>query len=298
MESSITKNNNNAIIVSDDIKVYGDITLSDIRQSQLVPTIKEVILARYNDVPIKDLDSNEAGHKIKTLINVTLFESGFKTDNIEELIKFVVRDIFIDFQLNTLTEISLAFRKGVRGDYGDIMGMSVRTFYNWIRQYNEETRTEAFKSLKNIESNYHKPKPISKEEIDRIHEEWLNTFINTFDKYRKGEISYIVDLNNSFYNYCVKHGIGHLTNQEKRDMVEKAKEFLARKYNRMNARSQNDINVFSNYIYMIDRDEIDGKLKDELIITAKNLSLNLIFDKLINKNIHLKDCIEFAKQHY
>jgi hypothetical protein len=178
--------------------VYGDLTLSDIKSSNVYN--KEVIIAKYGEKQIKDLDANFSGEKLKAIINLTIFESGFKIENISEIIIMVIKDIFSDFSFMTLSEVSLSFRKGVRGELGDFMGLSVRTFYFWLKQYNQY-KLDYLKQLQNIKKE---EPPVSEEKKKEVRRIWLKTFVDDFEQYKKTKVSEVMDFRNMFYDYCVE----------------------------------------------------------------------------------------------
>ena len=68
------QDNNNSLIVNginDNSKVWGEITIADIKESNIGIENREILLARFNEQAIKDLDANMAGNRLKEIINLT-----------------------------------------------------------------------------------------------------------------------------------------------------------------------------------------------------------------------------------
>lgn len=296
MPTQLTTFNTTLSILPEEQKVLGEIRLIDIKQSTIPQTTKDVILAGFSEKTISQLDPKDAGQKITTLMSVALFEVNYKADNIEELVKLTVRDIFLDFGHNTLSEISIAYRKGVRGEYGEFMGMSVRTFYNWIKCFNEETKPEAFRNLAMLKAKYDVPKEPTREEKIKLHKEWLDNFVDIFRKYKLGKITEPTDFGNVFYHYCIEHGIAFFTSKERIALYEKAKVAIKNKYNRANASSEIERQKFSELFKMIDHDNISNSLNNEIISHAKLLAIPIIFDRLIEKNLELEEMVKVVER--
>ena len=275
--------------INENSKVWGDITISDIKESKIGNAHREVLLARYAESSIKDLDANLSGKRIQELINLTIFESGFKTENISELIILIIKDIFADFSYMTLSEISLAFRKGIRGDLGEYMGLSVRTFYNWLKTYNETLKSEAIKALNSIQKE--SISKISEKEKKEYYERWLQSHIDDFERHKKGESVVIFDFGHIFYDYCIKHSIGYLTNSEKDVLYDKARTNIIRKHSLHNAKTSFEIKEFRDIILSISTNNMTPNIEDMINAEMKRLAVIKIFDKLIHQGLELESFI-------
>jgi hypothetical protein len=282
-----TKNTNIQIKTLDNTLVYGDLTLNDIKNSSISKANKEIIISKFGEKQIKHLDPNYAGEKLKTAINLTIFESGFKVDNISELILMIIKDIFTDFSHLTISECGIAFRNGVRGLLGDFMGLSVRTFYNWLITYNETIKAEAIKQLQYIR----KEKVITDEDKERIKWEWLNTFIQDFELYKKEGVIEQLDFNNGFYEYCVKTGIGYLTIKEKLEIKELAKKRILSANNILNAKNSDERKSFKSIVSSIANNTYNKTAEIQIVSESKRIALKIIYDKLIEKEIDLRKAV-------
>jgi hypothetical protein len=274
----------------DNHKVFGDITIADIKQASIYANQKEILLAHFTEKSIRNIDSNYAGLKITQLINRTIFESGFNAEkiNIPELIVLVVQDIFSDFSHLTVSEISTAFRKGIRGDYGEFYGISVRSFYVWLKGYQERLQ-EALEALTRI----NKPENdiVSDEKKKLYHKEWLKSHIADFESYKSGEEIVIHDYGHVLYNYCKKHGIGYLSEQEKDDLFDRGKDLVLKNHSKEMAKSSVQLMEFRDVVSAIVSGDINTTIRNKIIAEAKRLAIMKIYDKLIQENINLKDLI-------
>jgi hypothetical protein len=292
-EITVSNNNNQSVIIteneiSDDSKVWGDITISDIKESNIGNANREVLLAKFSEKQIKDIDANISGNKLKECINLAIFESGFKTENISELILLIIKDIFADFSYMTLSEVSLAFRKGIRGDLGEYMGLSVRTFYTWLKTYNQIIKSEAIKSLQSIKKEEVK---YNEDERKEYYKRWLQSHIDDFKRHKNGEEIKIYDFGHIFYDYCIKHSIGYLTNLEKEALYDKARTNTIRKHSSVNAKSAFEIKEFRDIITAISTNNINPNIEDIINSEMKRLSIIKIFDKLIHQGLELENFI-------
>jgi hypothetical protein len=282
---------NNPVLILETEKVYGDLTVSDIKSAKINENHKDILIAKYSEKQIKNIDANYAGERLKTLINLTIFESGFKVENISEIIIMVIRDIFSDFSFMTLSEVSIAFRKGVRGQLGEFMGLSVRTFYFWLKEYNEY-KLEALKQIQYIK----KEEPVTQEKLKEHKINWLKSFINDFEQYKKTGISDNYDFKNLFYAYCVKNNIGYLTLDEKLEIENKAKRELIKSHNPLNAFTNDQRKEFKNILQGLVSDEKDKSIDELIIMQSKRMAITVIYDKLISGGLELRDIISHIEQ--
>lgn len=284
----ITKDNNNYLphLNNNDDFVYGNIKLSDIKSAKINTTNKEILISSFGEKKIRDLDGNFAGERLKATINLTIFESGFKVDNISDLIIMVIKDIFTDFGNLTVSEIGIALRKGVRGELGEFMGLSVRTFYIWIKTYSESIRLEAMKSLNAITIE----EPKNEEKIKQTRKNWLISFIKDFESYKITKRSENFDINNYFYEYCITNNIASLTREEKLEIKEKAKRSIIVEHNPITAKNSREMKDFKQIV----RDVLDNSdsVKTKVINESKRIAITYIYDKLIDAGVELKDLIK------
>ena len=296
MSSEISILNQGINITPDDTKVYGDLTLSDIKHSAISKINKSILLYHFGEKKIRNLDGNFVGIRIQEMINRTIFESGFKSDNLNltELIMLIIKDVFSDFDFLTLSEVAYAYRKGIRGDYGKTYGLSVITFYSWLKEYNETTKTEAVKQLSLLKKEL---PPISNEKKIELRIKWLNNYIKDFEQYKSTKKVLVNDFSNLFYNYCINNGLCSLDKSEKAMLYQMAKDNELLIYSPKNATSLSQSREFKSLVSAITEDNIPQTIHEQITLKAKKLAIAMIFDKLIKNNLELKDLIaEVEKQ--
>lgn len=163
------------------------------------------------------------------IITKTIFDSGFKFEEEESanIISTVADDILRDFKHITIEEIKICFRKGVRKEYGDYFGLSVLTFYNWLRKYTTEVRGKAIVKQREYEMEQEAKRTqkqytdeekamISYNAILWVYNHWL-------------EKNNLFDIDNSTYESLVKYDILKLSREQKNDIYKRAKQKLIKK---------------------------------------------------------------------
>ena len=84
----------NNVLVNDSEKVYGEITLGKLKQQELSPLNKEILLARFSEKQIKDLDANYVGERVKRAINLSKI---FRIANLlaSAIILFLISSLYL-----------------------------------------------------------------------------------------------------------------------------------------------------------------------------------------------------------
>jgi hypothetical protein len=277
-----------SVLRAEDEKIYGDLTIADVRNSRLSDFQKEVLLAKYSEKPVKELDPNYVGERVRGLINNSILVLNFKVDNLSQVIIEVIKDIFIDFGNNTLSEIALAYRLGSRKKLGDFMGISVATFYGWLNTYNETIRLESFKVLQAIKKD---EIPVNEEKKKEYHIKWLQSYIKDFERYKNGEELQEFDFGNVFYKYCIKNGIGYINDDEMAILNEKAKENLKINYTSKKSKDPSKAKEYKEIIDILESETINEYVSNKIKSDAKRLAIPVIFKRLIKRNIDLYDMI-------
>lgn len=168
------------------------------------------------------------------------------------------------------------------------MGLSVRTFYTWLKTYNQTVKSEAIKSLQYIKKEGEKA---NDEERKEYYKRWLQSHIDDFKRHRNGEEVKIYDFGHIFYDYCIKHSIGYLTNLEKESLYDKARTNTIRKHSSANAKSAFEIKEFRDIISAISTNNITPNIEDIINSEMKRLAIIKIFDKLIHQGLELENFI-------
>src|ERR1017187_8834145 len=146
---------------------------------------KELVLAYY-EKKFYTLVESDRLIKLFQLLRDLYEISGFAPLEKEEYNQMVVvldKDICKDYKLFTFSEISIAFNKGIRDEYGKFYGLSNRTFCIWLNGFQvDRNRIEALKKQKDFEQTKEQYKePLTEEQIRQSN---IDIVKNTFERYR------------------------------------------------------------------------------------------------------------------
>ncbi len=257
-------------------KVFGEVTVSDIKQSNLNSFDKEVCLACFSLEKIKVMDAEDAGTILQGIINRTIFECGMGVQDIALMTQIIIKDIFRDYSFMTTEEVAIAFRMGVREEWGELKGMNIRQFYVWLRKYNQQIKKDAISCLQFTI----KPKNIipNEDEKIKIKRSWLKSWCATYDEWLSGKDVLFVDANNIFYNYCYDNKILVLTIKEKEELYKQAELLFRLKLSPKNAKSKSERADFEGTLKKLQKG--DNAVKNSVKSEAKNLSIKRLFSNL------------------
>lgn len=76
--------------------------------------------------------------RVSTLLRQTYVMVGFKTPEENDLAIITAKltsDLFESYRYLTYGEVSLCFELGAKGEYGEFMGLNMRTFTRWLKAY-------------------------------------------------------------------------------------------------------------------------------------------------------------------
>lgn len=123
------------------------------------------------------------------LISRTEFDLGYKPSESKHLATLALRlfeEIKTKFQDIRVGEVSIAFEKGARGEYGQFFGLNPVTFHQWLKgQQFAESRKQALKDIRNQEPVVVK-RPTKAEALKMFLEMWLKRYL----EYKKSGVIY------------------------------------------------------------------------------------------------------------
>jgi hypothetical protein len=256
---------------------------------------REIILASKNSPRISEIPKNYSGNEIKTYINRAVFEAGMKIEDLDKVIPIVVGDIFKDFGILTLPEIKLAYRLGVRGELGEFMGLNVRTFYVWVKNYKNTVRAKAMRDLLSI------PPPKVKELPPPDSNLFGKYMFEAYATFVKTGVYNFTDYGNVFYNLLVRHSLIKLSYSEAKFAIMKSKREYVKNnspadakssYQRKERKDTNDLIIRSYQVGNI----VPRLLALSIKSNTKRLILKLFLSKCKDKNIDLVSFLETKNQ--
>lgn len=271
-----------------------DITTEQIESSDLSKEHKEVLLATIKFPHISSLNIQQYDGTYNSLVGIfakTIVESGFniKEEEQEILISLFIDEIKNEFSYLTVEDVRIAVKKGVRLDYGKFFGINITTLNFWLKEYITSTKKDSMKSLPKIAPK-NEYSGLNDSQRSVMRKEWLNSWIELFEKYHEGENVTISDAGNVFYKYCFANKIGSLTDSEKITLENKAKRLVISN-EKERATSSIQIKEVNNIINSINANKYNNDTELKIMSEAKRLAIFLFFDKLISEKIELKDLI-------
>ena len=195
-------------------------------------------------------------------------------NDVKLLVNEIAGSIVRDYKQIRKAEIGIAFSKGIRGEYGEFMGLSVVTFEKFIIGYlASDYRAALGKSLPVAEMPA-PTKELSRE--DRM--EWAKTAYETFK-----EKGFYDDYGNQIYEFLDKEGLIPFTPSEKFELLDQARQ---EEYRRLqNPLSVKEAREFNKQIEALMTDN------QKLLPRTKKLALNKYFQILLksgSENIPFK----------
>jgi len=106
----------------------------------LLPANAQVVVrARFESPIISEMPKAQALVEIMNLISLCIAESGQRVQNEAQAKAFLTERVYEDccthFKQVRLNELKIALNEGVRGNYGQYMGINITTINKWIKEF-------------------------------------------------------------------------------------------------------------------------------------------------------------------
>lgn len=251
---------------------------------------REIFLSSRNFIPINKIeDKNEVIKPIHSYINITIMDRGFKyeKDDIKYLCTKVSDDIMRDFNGYTLEEIRLAFHYGVRGEFGEYMGLNPVTFSNWLKAYREELTPVVNKLVQPLLPQDEEVIP-SQQEIDetsvqiltKVYTELVKT--NTYDFY---------DIGNVIFKFLSRIGLLIIEEEDMKKLRERSVEH----FKKMITDRNKDLIGKKKHFHMIDiprafeqiEEESNPQFEQQIDVGVMRLALFRYLSNCAKENVDL-----------
>lgn len=193
----------------------------------------------------------------------------------------ILQLIYQKYRTLTVAELKLSFLNGLSGDYGDYIGVNLKTASQWIKGYSEaEIKKKALAEWnKCLETD--KKEELTEGQKEEIE---LRATINYFDEFKKNSDSITPDFILAIYYTRLKNkGLINFSDDKKSEMYEIG--FNQYKNGATGQRSSKDI-----YGAMILKIEKQQNKQFENI--CKRIALHEYFKEIINNGLELKDIIK------
>ncbi len=123
--------------------------------------------------------------RVSMLLRQTYVLDGFQTPDENDLAIITAKltsDLFESYRYLTCGEVSLCFELGAKGEYGEFMGLNMRTFTRWLKAY--KTSDFRYRLVVDREQKRQAALPPVSEAYNREREERM--LQNAFRHYRAG----------------------------------------------------------------------------------------------------------------
>ena len=243
---------------------------------------------------ISEMKKSELVKELNNILTKTYFDAGQimpgfntqeQTKNLQVL-SVALYDELQQFKFLRIEELKIAFKNGVRGEYGEFFGINIKTFYQWLKGYqNDEKRKAAIIAAK-AESEKEYSRPVDKKKVSI---EWWEMIKREHSAFKNGGKLYLRGAFNQFKLF-EEVGIIKLSNAEKYEWIEKAK--LAISKSRIDERLLKATNRMEYKRIISIREAI---AKNELTTTQENEIKSLAIQMVIEEYYLSKSVEEFEK---
>ena len=248
-----------------------------------------VIQALENSPKILSMSTDAIAIECSGFLVKAFVDAGFeiKGGNASMLIlaNSVADDLFTYFKTLSIKEAGLAIKNGIRGEYGEFMGINVKTIHQFCKAYKESfDRSEVIRKQAMKEIIEEKPTP---EQIKKYMDERC---ILAFNEYR--ESGKLIDNGGAKFTHLKQSGIITLTSERYSEIMAKAVEEV-----KTQAIATIQITNTESSLSAISKAVLEQGDKHEITKNAARLiALKEYFDYLIEFEFELSDEINANNQ--
>jgi hypothetical protein len=234
---------------------------------------------------IMEMKKADAVKEMIDIVSKTYFEAGqqmpgsdvqAQSKNLQILSAALHEEVKLSFKFIRMEELRLAFRNGVRKQYGEWYGINIATFHGWIKGYlAEEKRREALNNLK-AQSEL-PPAPIMTQTEAEI--AWKQTIKSRFDSFKKSGVLSI-EFPSYVFDWFEQKGIIKLSKSEKEEIYEQAKAKVAelKRLIRVAPKNTYELKRAGDFLARMEQDSLTGDDKREIKTEAKLMAIRKYFE--------------------
>lgn len=249
----------------------------------------EQIVKALNSKLVRESMDAEILITLAEIVSKSTFEGGYtpKTaDEIKAIIGALLTDVKMFWKTLTLDELKLAANRGIRGLYGEIIGVSVASLSKCFNSYmGDLQRQSAKKLLADANMIDTKPQP-SEEEIKNTR---IEIILNAFEKYQK--TGFYDDLGNYVYDCLKTAKVISYTGKEVNEFIVTAiSNLVSRKQSAlMDCADLSEGRKMKRDIEYLSGEEV--VVTPEIKAEAKRIMLFARFDEMIFEEVDLKSLL-------
>lgn len=179
-----------------------------------------VIEAQTNSPKILSMSMADISRHCLDYISRAYIDAGYQLpagESIMMLADSVADDLFTYFKTLSIKEAGLAIKNGIRGEYGEYVGISVKTLHNFFKSYKDSFDKQEVERKKAM--NDEPEKKLSEQEANEIMKQ---SCINAFKAYK--ETQQLSDFGGAKFNYLKKLGVINMTKERYNEIFEQAKQ--------------------------------------------------------------------------
>jgi hypothetical protein len=249
-----------------------------------MPEEKECWLA-MEGLPVRKLEPAKVETELLELIFLTFSDCRQTIDPKDAVLmaKRLNLDIQNYFSSLTMSEIKIAFKKGLLGEYGEWKWLSELEMAKWCKNYmGSTTRKETKAKMKKSEEVELTPEQKEQLILTGVHKCW--------DDFKEKGVIY--DFGNSTYNYLDGKGLIPFTKERKWKIYKQVKERLIQqaKEKRVKVKDVFDKKNMDELIYALTSET--GNEKNNLIFESRREALKIYFSDLLEMGEDLKELIK------
>lgn len=226
---------------------------------------------------VRDASDKEILSTLNEIVSKATFEGGYTAKSAQEIMSMIgslLPDCKMFWKTLTLDELKLAANRGIRGMYGEIIGVSVASLSKMFNGYmNEPKRHEAKKAL-------HETMEVLPERDEKqIIADRIAIVLNAFEKYK--EQGFYDDLGNYVYDCLKTAGIIKYTGKEVGEFIVTAIRNLIERKNMalIDCTDMNERRKLKADILVLSGDEVE--VTADIKAESKRLMLFARFDEMM-----------------
>lgn len=92
----------------------------------------------FGEPSVETYATDRLATRVSMLLRQSYIMAGFKVPEADDLAILTAKltaDLFESYRFLTYGEVALCFELGIKGEYGDFMGLNMRTFSRWLKCY-------------------------------------------------------------------------------------------------------------------------------------------------------------------
>lgn len=181
-----------------------------------------VIEAQQNSPKILSMQISDISVEMSKVLTKAYIDAGFQLPIKEAMLILagsVADDLFTYFKTLSIKEAGLAIKNGIRGEYGEFMGINVKTCHQFFKAYQESfNRNEAIRKSKMTDEPEVRP---TEQQIRKI---MVEACLKAFDDYKKNWN--LVDYGGAKFTFLRSIGLINLTDERYNEIMEQAKQHV------------------------------------------------------------------------